>query len=69
MAQRVKAWFDAEGDYLEVQFSEAPGFMKGTNHEAVMERVDERGNVIGFSILGLSRFGKENPIAAELTST
>lgn len=40
MAEKVKLWFDAEGDYLEVQFSDAPGFMRPTAHDAVMERVD-----------------------------
>ena len=26
MADKVKVWFDPEGDFLEVQFSDAPGF-------------------------------------------
>jgi hypothetical protein len=37
MADKVKVWFDAEADSLEVQFREAPGFMKTTEHEAVMK--------------------------------
>ena len=28
MADKVKIWFDREGDYLEVQFKEAPGYMQ-----------------------------------------
>jgi hypothetical protein len=64
--QKVKLWFDAEGDYLEVQFSDAPGFMRTTAHDAVMERVDEQGHVLGFSILGVSRFKKGCPLEAEL---
>ena len=31
-----------------------------------MERVDMEGRVIGFSILGVSRFKKEKPLKAEL---
>lgn len=58
MAEKVKVWFDAEGDFLEVRFSDAPGFMRETAHDALMERVDEHGNVLGFSILGVSRFPK-----------
>ena len=42
MAQQVKVWFDAEGDFLEVRFSDKPGFMRETNNDAVMERVDEQ---------------------------
>jgi len=69
MAQTVKVWFDPEADFLEVQFSDAPGYMRETNHDAVMERVDEIGNVIGFSILGVSRHAdKERPLEAELTA-
>ena len=30
MAEKVRVWFDAEGDYLEVQFRDAPGFMRPT---------------------------------------
>jgi uncharacterized protein YuzE len=68
MAGKVKVWFDREADYLEVQFREAPGYMKETEHDAVMERVDTNGELIGFSILGVSRFTKEQPLEAELTA-
>jgi hypothetical protein len=68
MAERVKIWFDREADYLEVQFKEAPGYMKETRHDAVMERVDADGQIIGFSVLGISHFTKEQPLEAELTA-
>lgn len=68
MAAKVKIWFDAEADYLEVRFSDAAGYEKETAHDAVMERVDVQGNIIGFSILGVSRFRKENPLEAELAA-
>jgi uncharacterized protein YuzE len=66
MADKLKVWFDAEADYLEVRFSDAAGYMKETNHDAVMERLDANGHVIGFSILGVSRFRKDKPLEAEL---
>ena len=69
MAEKVKVWFDAEADFLEVRFSDAAGYEKETKHDAVMERVDADGNVIGFSILGVSRFNKQKPLEAELTAT
>jgi len=68
MADKVKVWFDAEADYLEVRFSDAPGYEKETLHDAVMERVDSEGRVIGFSILGVSRFTKDKPLEADLVS-
>ena len=67
MAEKIKVWFDAEGDFLEVRFSDAPGYEKETAHDAVMERVDAQGHVTGFSILGVSRFRKEKPLEADLT--
>lgn len=66
MAEKVKVWFDPEGDFLEVQFKDAPGFMRPTSHEAVMERVDEKGHLLGFSVLGVSRFQKDHLLEAEL---
>ncbi|MBI3418456.1 MAG: DUF2283 domain-containing protein [Verrucomicrobia bacterium] len=66
MADKVKIWFDAEADYLEVRFSDDAGYEKETKHDAVMESVDKEGHVIGFSILGVSRFKKDKPLEADL---
>jgi hypothetical protein len=66
MADKVKVWFDAEGDFLEVRFSDAAGYMKETENDAVMERVDERGQVIGFSIMQVSQLSRQKPLVAEL---
>jgi hypothetical protein len=66
MANKVKVWFDAEADFLEVRFSDAAGYEKETKYDAVMERVDQDGHAIGFSILGVSGFKKQNPLEADL---
>ena len=66
MADKVKVWFDAEADFLEVRFSDAAGYDKATEHDAVMERLDAQGRVIGFSILGVSKFKKDHPLEADL---
>ena len=68
MAERVKVWFDPEADFLEVIFSEAPGYMRETENDAVMERVDTEGNLLGFSILAVSQLAKSKPLIAELLS-
>jgi uncharacterized protein YuzE len=68
MASKVKVWFDAEADFLEVRFSDAAGYEKETTHDAVMERVDAEGNVIGFSILGVSQYRKSKPLEADLVA-
>lgn len=66
MADKIKVWFDAEGDFLEVRFSDAAGYMKETGNDAVMERVDERGQVIGFSIMQVSKLARQKPLEADL---
>ncbi len=54
MAKEIKIWYDKEGDYLEVLFERKAGYFRETENDAVMEKVDLQGNVIGFSILKVS---------------
>ena len=68
MADKIRVWFDAEADFLEVRFSDAAGYEKETKHDAVMERVDAQGRVIGFSVMGVSKFKKGNPLEADLVA-
>ena len=62
----TKIWYDKEGDYLEVLFERRKGYFRETENDAVMEKVDEEGNVIGFSILKVSVLKK--PLSIELKS-
>lgn len=66
MDQYVKIWLDREGDFLEVLFSEKPGYMRATDHDAVMERVDEKGQTLGFTVLAVSKLDQGHPIVAHL---
>ena len=50
MAEDVKIWYDKEADYLEVLFDRKAGYFRETENDAVMEKVDDKGNIIGFSI-------------------
>jgi len=68
MTDKIRVWFDAEADFLEVRFSDGAGFEKATQNDAVMERVNAQGKVIGFSILGVSQFKKGNPLEADLVA-
>ncbi len=67
MGKEIKIWYDREGDYLEVLFESKKGYFRETENDAVMEKVDEEGNIIGFSILKVSRI-KEKPISISLKS-
>jgi hypothetical protein len=39
MVSTLKIWFDKEGDFLEVLFSDQPGYMKETDNDVIMKRV------------------------------
>ena len=67
MGKEIKVWYDREGDYLEVIFEQKSGFFRETENDAVMEKVDEEGNIIGFSILKVSTL-KEKPLSVSLRS-
>ncbi len=65
-AKKVKMWFDPEGDFLEVIFDQKPGFFRPTENDQVMEKVDEEGNLLGFSVLRVSSL-KKAPLEIALT--
>ena len=66
MGAEIKVWYDKEGDYLEVLFERKTGFFKETENDAVMEKVDNEGNVIGFSILKVSALKGQTPLSIDL---
>ena len=61
----VKMWFDPEADFLEVIFEQKPGYFRETENDQVMEKVDQEGNIIGFSILRVSAL-KNAPLEVAL---
>jgi uncharacterized protein YuzE len=66
MAEKnLKIWFDAEGDYLEVVFDKKPGYFRETLNDQVMEKVDDQGNILGFSVLRVSAL-REKPLEVAL---
>jgi uncharacterized protein YuzE len=59
MAERkLKIWYDREADYLEVIFDQREGYFRETASDQVMEKVDNEGNVLGFSVLKVSALQK-----------
>lgn len=68
MEKEIKVWYDEEGDYLEVLFERKAGYFRETTNDAVMEKVDDKGNVIGFSILKMSALRGQKPLAVTLAS-
>jgi len=66
MGEEIRVWYDQEGDYLEVIFDRKKGFFRETEIDAVMEKVDEDGNVLGFSILKVSALKGQQPLSVAL---
>jgi len=66
MGEEIKVWYDKEGDYLEVLFDKKKGYFKETENDAIMEKVDEDGNIIGFSILKISGLKQQKPLTISL---
>ena len=65
--KQLTVWYDKEADYLEILFDKRTGYFRETENDAVMEKVDEQGNVIGFSILNVSAL-TENPLSVTFHS-
>ena len=64
MGKEIKIWYDSEGDFLEVIFERKAGYFRETENDAVMEKVDEEGHIIGFSILNALK--EREPISVSL---
>lgn len=68
MEKIIKVWYNKEADYLEVIFDKKEGYFRETANDAVMEKLDEKGNILGFSILKVSSI-KEVPLSVSLKSS
>ena len=66
MGEDITIWYDHEGDYLEVLFERKAGYFRETVNDAVMEKVDGEGNVLGFSILKVSALKGAPPLFIKL---
>jgi NAD-dependent dihydropyrimidine dehydrogenase PreA subunit/uncharacterized protein YuzE len=61
----VKSQTDSEAELFYL-FERKAGYFKETENDAVMEKVDDKGNVIGFSILRVSALKEQKPLSIEL---
>lgn len=70
--EKLRVWFDQEGDLLEVRFMKKKGFMKSIGDDIFL-RLDQKGHILGFTILNATkRFEKikeiELPVKGKLVS-
>ena len=68
MEKTISVWYDKEGDFLEIMFERKKGYFKETDNDAIMKKVDMDGNVIGFSILGVSSIKRQAPVSVSLAN-
>jgi len=68
VGKEVRVWYDSEADYLEVLFERRAGYYRETENDAVMEKIDVDGNILGFSILKVSALGSKTPLSVTLKS-
>lgn len=61
----MNIWFDKEGDFLEISMSNKRGFFRPKKND-VFERVDTKGNVIGFAIFNFSKRAKPKEQTIEM---
>ncbi len=66
MGDEVKVWYDKEADYLEVLFDTREGYFRETDNDAVMEKIDKDGNILGFSVLNVSSLSQAKPLSVSL---
>ena len=61
----ARLYYRPEGDYLAVIFDQKPGYFRETASDQVMEKVDDHGNILGFSVLKVSSV-REAPLEVAL---
>lgn len=66
MGEEISVWYDKEADYLEVLFDRREGYFKETENDAVMEKVDRDGNLLGFSVLNVRGLSQAKPLSVYL---
>ena len=66
MGEDIKIWYDQEGDFLEVLFERKAGYFRETENDAVMEKVDSEGNLLGFSVTNVSALRGQQPLSISL---
>ncbi len=54
----VKVWYDREGDFLEIVFEDAPGFLEEIEDD-IFERRTTDGQIVGFAVMNFSHHDRD----------
>jgi hypothetical protein len=66
MGEDITIWYDHDGDYLEILFERKEEYFRENSNDAVMEKIDGKGNSLGFSILKVNSLQSEPPLSISL---
>ena len=61
MEKGIKIYFDRKAEILEIVFETKEGIFQETENDSVMKKVDGEGNLIGSSILNVSKLDVNPP--------
>ena len=66
--RKVSVWYDEEGDMLEAAWAFREGYFAPTDAERILKRLDDDGQVIGFSssLYDVSSLKESGPVEFEL---
>ena len=56
---KLKIWYDAEGDFLEIAFSDEVCEFRPTDSEKIMLKVNNFGQMTGFAVMNVSSVDRE----------
>ena len=62
---KLKLWYDPEGDYLEISFAGGTGEFRPTDTENVMVKVNDMGQMIGIGVMNVSQL-ETGPLEVEI---
>jgi uncharacterized protein YuzE len=55
----MRIWYDREGDFLEITFREAKGYLREIADD-IYERVDDAENLLGYSLFNVTRHERQD---------
>lgn len=65
--EKLKIWYDPEGDLLEIKFSDQPGEYQATSSKNMMIKTDASGRMVGIMVLKVSEV-EGGPMEIELSA-
>ncbi len=64
--EKLKIWYDPEGDFLEISVADRKGDYLPSSAENVLFKVDKKGDLIGLAVLNVSQVDG-NPLEVKIS--